>query len=101
VENYRRAVELARGAGDRKACAEAADALGYTLYEQGDYLGSAQALEEALTCDECHSHAALTLASAYQKANQMDKVCATLRRVIQSCQPDPEVRKAAAAYGCK
>jgi tetratricopeptide (TPR) repeat protein len=100
IDSYRRAVEMAKQKSDRKTCAEAGDALGYTLYEQGDYGGSAQALEGALTCDECATHALLTLASAYQKMNQTDKVCATMRRAL-TCPSDPEIRKAAAAYGCK
>ena len=98
-DNYRLAMD--RAGTDAKTGAEAGDALGYMLLQEGDYAGAVSALERALTFDQCHLHALLTLASAYQKLNQMDKVCATMSRA-RTCAPgEPTVRQALAGYGCK
>lgn len=99
LENYRQAGELA--GTDKVTCAAAWDAHGYTLYEKGDYAGAVESLRKALVCDDCHVHAVLTLASAYQKLGQVPEACAVLKEAASCRGNDPEIRKALAGYGCK
>jgi Tfp pilus assembly protein PilF len=99
LESYRQAGEFA--GNDKKTCADAWDAHGYKLYEKADYAGAAESLKKALACDDCHVHAVLTLASAYQKLGQVPMACSVLKEAASCRGNDPEIRKALAGYGCK
>ncbi|HEX7881065.1 MAG TPA: tetratricopeptide repeat protein [Candidatus Eisenbacteria bacterium] len=76
----------------------ASEALGYMLWEEGDFAGAVPVLKNGLRYDECNIRSVLTLANSYVKLNQTPDAI-TLLRNAQSCPNSEQVRQMLKALG--
>lgn len=77
---------------------QAAEALGYMIWEDGDFAAAVPVLKQALEYNECNIRAMLTLANCYVKLNQVSEAIALLNKG-DTCPGSDSVRQMRKALG--